>query len=113
MPNKEEEILDDELYLEILGNPKYSEEFKESAHKLFYSRYVNFANTFASLLEQNCNEAYAFALLDGYGSTRESEFDSYGLTTDIYDMLIKTAHENLSDQHRYYELHAKACGLEK
>jgi len=113
MPNKEEEILDDELYLEILGNPKYSEEFKESVHKLFYSRYANFANTFASLLEQNCNEAYAFALLDGYGSTKESEFDSYGLTTDIYDMLIKTAHENLSDQHRYYELHAKACGLEK
>lgn len=113
MPNGEEEILDDGLYLDILGNKEYSEEFKESAHKLYYSRYANFANTFAALLEQNCNEAYAYAVIDGYESTKESELDSYGLSTDVYDMLMETAHNNLDEQHRYFELHAKACGLSK
>lgn len=113
MPNGDEDILDDELYLEILGNPDYSNEFKENTHKLFYSRYANFAHTFAALLEQNCNEAYSYAIIDGYGSTKESELDSYGLTTDIYDMLVDAAHKNMNEQHRYYELHAKACGLEK
>ncbi len=113
MPNGDEDILDDELYLEILGNPDYSNEFKENTHKLFYSRYANFANTFAALLEQSCNEAYSYAVIDGYGSTKESELDSYGLTTDIYDMLMDAAHKNMDEQHRYYELHAKACGLEK
>ncbi len=113
MPNGDEDILDDELYLEILGNPDYSHEFKENTHKLFYSRYANFANTFAALLEQSCNEAYSYAVIDGYGSTKESELDSYGLTTDIYDMLMDSAHKNMDEQHRYYELHAKACGLEK
>ncbi len=113
MPNGDEDILDDELYLEILGNPDYSNDFKENTHKLFYSRYANFANTFAALLEQSCNEAYSYAVIDGYGSTKESELDSYGLTTDIYDMLIDAAHKNMDEQHRYYELHAKACGLEK
>ncbi len=113
MPNGDEDILDDELYLEILGNPDYSNEFKENTHKLFYSRYANFANTFAALLEQSCNEAYSYTVIDGYGSTKESELDSYGLTTDIYDMLMDSAHKNMDEQHRYYELHAKACGLEK
>ena len=113
MPNGEVDILDDELYLDILGNQDYSDEFKETVHKLFYSRYANFANTFASLLEQNCNEAYSYAVIDGYGSTKESELDSYGMTTDVYDMLVDTAHKNMDAQHRYYELHAKACGLEK
>ncbi len=111
MPNGEEDILDEELYWEILSSPDYSSEFKAETHKLYYSRYENFANTFAALLEENCNQAYANALLNGYDSTKEMELDSYELDTDVYDMLLKACHDNLKQQQRYYELHAKGCGL--
>ena len=111
MPGGETDILDEDLYYKILQSPDYSDDFKASTVQLYYSRYENFSNTFAALLEQNCNEEYAFAILDGFGSVKESELDLYGLSTDVYDLLLESVHKNLDQHHRYYELHGRALGL--
>ena len=111
MPSGEEDILDEECYLDIVNNPDYSNEFKASAHRQYFSRHANFANTFAALLEENCNQTYADALLNGYDSAKEAALDEIELDTKVYDMLLDTCHNYLDQQQRYYILHAKGCDL--
>ena len=113
MPGGKEEELTDELYAEIISNPKYSDEFRAEANQTMLTRYEGFANTFAALLEENCSQAYATALIDGFDTTMDEAFDDYDLDTGVFDMLIESAHKGIPDYQRYLRLHAQGLGLEE
>ncbi|MBR1671102.1 MAG: hypothetical protein IJ695_10445 [Butyrivibrio sp.] len=111
LPNGSVEELNETLYAQIVTNPNYSDEFKKEANRVYLSRYADFSSTFASLLEENCAQAYASASIDGYDSTMEEAFADYDLDTGIYDMLVEAAHNGVGEYQRYLGLHAKALGL--
>ena len=111
MPNGSTEELNEELYYKILGSSKYSEEFKVEAIKTYLTRYKNFANTFAALLEENCSQAYASAVLNNEETTLDDAFSDYDLDTAVFDMLINAAHKGIPEYQRYLDLHAEGLGL--
>lgn len=113
MPGGKEEELTDELYAEIISNPKYSDKFRAEANQTYLTRYENFANTFAALLESNASQAYASAVIDGFDTTMEEVFDDYDLDTEVFDMLVESAHKGIPEYQRYLKLHAKGLGLEE
>lgn len=111
MPGGSTEELNDELYYRIMGSSKYSDDFKTEAIKTYLTRYKNFANTFAALLEENCSQAYASAVLNNEETTLDDVFSDYDLDTGVFDMLIEAAHEGIPEYQRYLNLHAKGLGL--
>lgn len=113
MPNGKMMELNDELYYEIIYSPKYTDKFKAEANQVYLTRYKSFANTFAALLEENCAQAYANALLEGYDTTMDYAFSAYDLDTEVFDMLVDAAHEGTKEYQRYLKLHADALGLEE
>jgi oligoendopeptidase F len=113
LPNGRTTELTEELYAEIVYGDRYNDAFKEHAEAVYYSRYEGFANTFAALLEENCSQAYAAALLDGYDTTLEYALSDYDLDTEVFDMLIEAAHDGIPEYQRYLNLHAEGLGLEE
>ena len=112
LPGGDTVELNDEEYYKILGNYKYKDEFKEEATRVYLSRYKNFANTFAALLEENCSQAYASAVLNNEATTLDDAFSDYDLDTGVFDMLVEAAHKGIPEYQRYLDLHAQALGLE-
>ena len=113
MPNGKEVELTDDVYVDIISNPKYSDKFRAEANQTYLTRYENFSNTFAALLEENCSEAYASALIDGFDTTMDEAFDDYDLDTEVFDMLVESAHKGIPEYQRYLKLHAKGLGLKE
>jgi oligoendopeptidase F len=113
MPNGSVEVLDDETYSKIMGNPNYDDDLRIKVNQAYIARYEPFANTFAALLEENCSQHYAAALIDGYDTTLDAALDDYDLDSDVFDMLIDSAHDGLPEYQRYLQLHADAIGVEK
>lgn len=112
MPGGMEEELTEDLYQYIVSSHEFPNEFKIQASETMLTRYKPFANTFATLLEENCQQAFASAQIDGYASTRESAMDDYDLDPEVYDMLVEAAHEGLDDYQRFLDIHKEALGLD-
>jgi oligoendopeptidase F len=113
MPNGSTQVLDNETYAQLMGNPNYNEDLKKEIFRTYINRYQPFANTFAALLEENCSQCYASALINGYDTTLEAALDDYDLDEEVFDMLIKAAHQGLSEYHRYLKVHGEAIGVEE
>lgn len=113
MPGGSTQELTEECYYQIIGNPGYSDEFKAEANQVYLSRYKGFANTFAALLEENCSQAFAAAVLNNKETTLDDAFSDYDLDTGVFDMLIEAAHKGLPEYQRYLDLHAEGLGLEE
>ena len=111
MPDGSQRELDETLYQEILSG-YYSEDFKQEAYVAFVGKNKPFANTFATLLEANCNQAYASAQIAKFDTTMEEAFDDYDLDTRVYDMLVEAAHKGIPELQRYYRIHKEALGLD-
>ena len=111
MPNGATVVLDDEKYAEIMSNPNYNDELRIEVNRAYINRYQPFANTFAALLEENCSQYYASALLDGYDTSLEAALDDYDLEEDVFDMLVEAAHSGIPEYQRYLDLHAEAIGV--
>ena len=113
MPDGTVKDLSPDLYYEIMSSPKYDDDLRVDAYRAYLSPYEDFSNTFATLLDEYCSQAYATSLIDDYGSTLEEAMDDYELDTDIFDMLIETARRGIPENQRYYELHKKGLGLKE
>ena len=113
MPDGKTKELTGELYYEIMNSPKYKDDFKVRTYRTYLSSYEDLSNTFAAILNQNCEQAYASALIKDYDDTLEASMDDYELDTDIFYKLIDTAHEAIPEYQKYLSLHKKGLGLEK
>ncbi len=113
MPNGEVVELTEEQYYKIIGSARYKDEFKAEANKVYLTRYKNFANTFAALLEENCSQAYASAVLNNEETTLDDAFSDYDLDTGVFDMLVEAAHKGIPEYQRYLDLHAEGLGLKE
>ena len=111
MPNGKEEQLTETLYQQIIGG-NYSEDFKYTAYKTRISKNKAYENTFATLLEENCNQAYANSRIADFDTTLEEALDDYELDTDVYYMLVDAAHKGIPEYKRYLRLHKEALGLD-
>ncbi len=112
MPDGTVRELTEAVYSDIIYSEEYSREFKAEANKLYCSRSRNYINTMATLLEGNARQAYASALLSHFKTTREARLYTCDVNPEVYDMLIKCAHEGIEDCQRYYRAHARGLGLE-
>ena len=113
MPDGTEEELTDEFYSYILYSGEYDEEFMAEANQVILTKPIPFIYTLATLLEENAEQAYASALINGYDTTREAAMDEEDVDPVIYDMLIEAAHEGAPIYQRYLDAHARGLGLEE
>ncbi|WP_026518019.1 M3 family metallopeptidase [Butyrivibrio sp. MC2021] len=113
LPNGKTVELTDEEYYKILGSAVYKDEFKKEANQVYLTRYKNFANTFAALLEENCSQAYAAAVLNNEETTLDDAFADYDLDTGVFDMLVEAAHKGIPEYQRYLDLHAEGLGIKE
>ena len=113
MPDGSVQTLDDELYYEIISSGAYDEDFLAEANQIILTKPIPFIYTLTNLLEENASQAYAYALINGYDTTREAAMDEEDVDPVIYDMLIEAAHDGAADYQRYLNAHARGLGLEE
>ncbi len=113
MPDGTEQPLTEELYADIVYSDEYDDDFKEQANLLRLTKPKDFVNTFAALLEENAEQAYAAAQINDYATTREYALDSYDMDPKVYDLLVNAAHDGAGDYQRYLAAHARGLGLEE
>lgn len=85
---------------------------REDAFHAIYSSYNKMKNTLASTLTSNVKNNKFYATVRKYDSSLEASLDSDNITTEVYDNLIETVHNNLPLLHRYLKLRKKALNLD-
>ncbi len=105
--------MNDAEYFKIISNSSYDRELKKEAVRLRMSKVLPYINTLASLLEGTVLENWAYAQLNGYDSSREAALDTNNVESEIYDLLIESAHAGLEDFQRYLLLHKEGLGLDE
>jgi len=86
---------------------------RKEAYEKLYEVYKGFRNTFASSLSNNIRQERFFARVRKYNSTLEASLSKDNVSTEVYDNLIKTVHENLPLFYRYMEIRRKILNLDK
>lgn len=75
--------------------------------------YLAFKNTLASAYLTSVKQNVFTARLRGYSSVLESRLAPYNLPLDVFHNLINTFKANLPTWHRYWQVKARALGIEK
>ncbi len=107
MPDGRRTKLTDSVYYGIIWNLRYTSGFRAEAAQLYQSRWKNFADTLAALLEEKAAQEYAGAQLKHYKTTREAKMDSSGVDPEIYDLMIETARAGVTDYQRDLKIQAR------
>ena len=97
-------------YINFLENENRS--VREDAFNKMYDTYGQYNNTFATLFGYECKNHINDAKVRGYGSALESALFDDNISTDVYNNLIETIHNNLPTFHRYSALRKKLLGVE-
>lgn len=85
---------------------------RESFQKM-YSVYMGLKNTFAAILDGELKSNKFFSEMRGYKNTMEASLDQNNISTDVYDNLIETIHENMEPMYKYVKIRKKALDLDE
>lgn len=86
---------------------------RKDAFEALYSTYKKQINTIASTLSANVKANLFRAKARKYNTARESFLFEDNVSTDVYDNLIKSIHDNMHIMHRYVSLRKKMLGLDE
>lgn len=86
---------------------------RKDAFEALYSTYKKQINTIASTLSANVKANLFRAKARKYTTARESFLFEDNVSTDVYDNLIKSIHDNMHIMHRYVSLRKKMLGLDE
>ena len=84
---------------------------RKDAYDAFYSTYEKQKNTLAATLSSNVKANIFNAKARKYSSSRESFLFEDNVSTEVYDNLISTIHDNMHLMHRYVSLRKRLLGL--
>ena len=88
-------------------------EVRRKAYMKFYGEFEAHKTTLASLYAGSVKLDKYQAQVRGYGSAREMALFPDDVPAAVYDNLVGTINDNLPVLHEYYDLRAKALGLDE
>ena len=93
----------------------YSENrtYREDAYRAYYKPFVQYANTFSSLLMGNIKGNIFTAKVKKFNSARVASLFRNNISTNVYDNLIETVNQNFEPMHRWTTLKKKILRLDK
>ncbi|MCR5147755.1 MAG: oligoendopeptidase F [Eubacterium sp.] len=88
-------------------------EVRKEAFEKFYSRYKEYANTWASLYDGQVKKQIFYAKARKYNSTFEAAVDRNNVSPVVCNNLINCVNKNLDRMHRYVGLRKKLLGYDE
>jgi len=88
-------------------------ELRKDVFEAFYNKYNELGNTIAQSYYSHIDGLSKVAKLKGYKSVREMYLYRDDVSTDVYDALIDSVHQNFEHIHKYYEIKKRALGLDE
>lgn len=105
----EEEQLSNGVYARLLESPNQA--VRKETFQTFYQPYLDFENTFASLLASHVKGHNFMAQAHHYTSARQAALANNQIPEAVYDTLIAEVHQALPLLHRYVALRKRLLGL--
>lgn len=90
-----------------------SRKVREEAFNKMYDTYRQYIDTFATTFGYECKNHVNDARVHNFGSALEAALYGDNISTDVYNNLIETIHQNLPTFHRYIALRKKLLGVEE
>lgn len=88
-------------------------ELRRESFEKFYTRYSEFANTWAALYDGQVKQQIFYARARKYPSTFVAAVDGNNVDPSVCDRLIDSIHDKISYMHRYVSLRKKMLGVEE
>lgn len=86
---------------------------REDVFKAFYNKYNELGNTISQSYYSHINSLSKLANIRGYNSIREMYLYRDDVSTDVYDALIDSVHNNFKHIHKYYKIKKRALNLDE
>ena len=87
--------------------------FREEAYKAYYKPYMQYANTFSSLLMGNIKGNVFTAKVKKFDSSKEASLSKNNISIKVYDNLIETVNSNFEPMYRWTALKKKILKIDK
>ena len=88
-------------------------DYRERVYKGFYKSYIDYKNTFSSLLNGEIKTHIFNARARKYKSCREAALDSNNIPVSVYDNLVNTVGQNTQPLHRWASIRKRVLGLKE
>ncbi|MFM1525036.1 MULTISPECIES: oligoendopeptidase F [Helcococcus] len=88
-------------------------ELRKEAFKKFYDTFNQYGNTIAQSYYSHIDGLGKISKLRNYDSIREMFLFRDDVSTDVYDALVQSIHDNLPYLHKYYEIKKRALKLDE
>lgn len=85
-------------------------EYRERAYVGFYKPYMEFSNTFASLLSGQIKSHIFVSRTRNYNSCLEASINGFNIPVHVYNNLVQAANDNVATLHRWIKLRKKVLG---
>ena len=86
---------------------------RKDAFESMFNAFKNMINTIAVLYAGNVKKDCFYAKMRNYSGAMEASVAGEDVTIDVYNNLIKSAHNALPTLHRYMDVRRRALGVEK
>ncbi len=87
--------------------------FREEAYRAYYKPFIQYANTFSSLLMGNIKGNVFTAQVKKFNSAREASLFRNNISVKVYDNLIDAVNQNFEPMHRWTALKKKILNVDK
>ncbi|MFW5982051.1 MAG: oligoendopeptidase F [Halanaerobiaceae bacterium] len=109
--NEEEVRLTHGRYIEYMQNN--DRRVRKDAFTALYSKYDEFANTFANTLNTSVKGHIFYARARNYNSALETALDNDNVPVDVYNNLISAVRNNIDAMYQYVSIRKKALEIDE
>lgn len=88
-------------------------DYRERASKAFYKPFIDYANTFSVIFNNNLKGKIFNARARNFNSSLEAALHSNNIPVAVYDNLISTVSDNLAPMHRWAEIKRRMLKRDK
>jgi len=88
-------------------------DYRERAYKAYYKPFMEYANTFSSLLSGGIKVNVFSARARKFADARESALSKNNIPVAVYENLVKTVNENFAPMHRWTALKKKLLEIKE
>ncbi|HPB83844.1 MAG TPA: oligoendopeptidase F, partial [Spirochaetota bacterium] len=88
-------------------------DYRERAYKAFYKPFIDYANTFSVIFNNNLKGKIFNSRARNFGSSLEAALHSNNIPVAVYDNLISTVSDNLAPMHRWAEIKRRMLKRDK
>lgn len=87
--------------------------YREEAYRAYYKPFMQYANTFSSLLMGNIKGNIFSARVKKFNSSREASLFKNNISVNVYDNLVEKVNKNFEPMHRWTKMKKRILNLEE